>query len=76
AKSAKCKARDCRAMRRTYVRRSGESNCSNAAVGEFLRRHENCIRTSQNSKLKDFSKNTPSMKTMFAFQQFSWLNGC
>jgi GH15 family glucan-1,4-alpha-glucosidase len=27
-------------MRRTYVRRSDESNCSNAAVGEFLRRHE------------------------------------
>jgi hypothetical protein len=28
-----------RGMRRTKVRRSDESNCSNAAVGEFLRRH-------------------------------------
>jgi phospholipid/cholesterol/gamma-HCH transport system ATP-binding protein len=27
-------------MRRTSVRRSDESNCSNAAVGEFLRRHQ------------------------------------
>jgi hypothetical protein len=27
-------------MRRTQVRRSDESNCSNAAVGEFLRRHQ------------------------------------
>jgi hypothetical protein len=26
-------------MRRTEVRRSDEINCSNAAVGEFLRRH-------------------------------------
>jgi hypothetical protein len=26
-------------MRRTQVRRSDESNCSNEAVGEFLRRH-------------------------------------
>jgi hypothetical protein len=39
AKSAKYKARHCRAMRRTCVRRSSESNGSNAAVGEFLRRH-------------------------------------
>jgi hypothetical protein len=29
-----------RGMRRTQVRRSDESNCSNAAVGEFLRRHQ------------------------------------
>jgi hypothetical protein len=27
-------------MRRTQVRRSDESNCSNAAVGEFLQRHQ------------------------------------
>jgi hypothetical protein len=30
-------------MRRTQVRRSDESNCSNAAVGEFFRRHQNSI---------------------------------
>jgi hypothetical protein len=38
-KNAKCKARNYRGTRRTQVRRSEESDCSNAAVGEFLRRH-------------------------------------
>jgi hypothetical protein len=40
-----------RGMRRTQVRRSDESNCSNAAVGEFLRRHP--ILTSPGYGLKD-----------------------
>jgi hypothetical protein len=35
-------------MRRTQVRRSDESNCSNAAVGEFLRRHQSDIFVSRN----------------------------
>jgi uncharacterized protein YaiI (UPF0178 family) len=39
-KSAKCKPRNCREMRRTQLRRSDESNCGNAAAGESLRRHQ------------------------------------